>query len=111
MIVDQIKHSPFVTEEFLELVVQLEELVEGDVHSELYSVKNGLLSNKGSRNFVDYRPSLKLTPQLLDELQCKIALLDSLHFSQIQEITDVFTNTSVKIVKGDQAINLILPET
>ena len=111
MIVDQIKHSPFVTEEFLELVVQLEDLVEGDVHSEFYSVKNGLLSNKGSRDFVDYRPSLKLTSQLLDDLQCKIASLDSLHFSQIQEITDAFTNTSVKIVKGDQAVNLVLPET
>ena len=111
MIVDQIKHSPFVTEKFLELVVQLEDLVEGGVHGELYSVKNGLLSNKGSRDFVDYRPSLKLTSQLLDELQCKIASLDSLHFFQIQEITDVFTNTSVKIVKGDQAVNLILPET
>ena len=111
MIVDQIKHSPFVTEEFLELVVQLEDRVEGDVHSEFYSVKNGLLSNKGSRDFVDYRPSLKLTSQLLDDLQCKIASLDSLHFSQIQEITDAFTNTSVKIVKGDQAVNLVLPET
>ena len=111
MIVDQIKHSPFVTEEFLELVVQLEDRVDGDVHSEFYSVKNGLLSNKGSRDFVDYRPSLKLTPQLLEDLQCKIASLDSLHFSQIQEITDAFTNTSVKIVKGDQAVNLVLPET
>ena len=111
MIVDQIKHSPFVTEEFLELVVQLDDLVEGDVHSELYSVKNGLLSNKGSRDFVDYRPSLKLTPQLLEDLQCKIASLDSLHFSQIQEITDAFTNTSVKVMKGDQAVNLVLPET
>ena len=111
MIVDQIKHSPFVTEEFLELVVQLEDRVDGDVHSEFYSVKNGLLSNKGSRDFVDYRPSLKLTSQLLDELQCKIASLDSLHFSQIQEITDAFTNTSVKVMKGDQAVNLVLPET
>ena len=111
MIVDQIKHSPFVTEEFLELVVQLEDRVDGDVHSEFYSVKNGLLSNKGSRDYVDYRPSLKLTPQLLEDLQCKIASLDSLHFSQIQEITDAFTNTSVKIMKGDQAVNLVLPET
>ena len=111
MIVDQIKHSPFLTEEFLKLVVQLEDRVDGDVHSEFYSVKNGLLSNKGSRDFVDYRPSLKLTSQLLDDLQCKIASLDSLHFSQIQEITDAFTNTSVKIVKGDQAVNLVLPET
>jgi CelD/BcsL family acetyltransferase involved in cellulose biosynthesis len=111
VIVDQIKHSPFVTEEFLELVVQLEDRVDGDVHSEFYSVKNGLLSNKGSRDYVDYRPSLKLTPQLLEDLQCKIASLDSLHFSQIQEITDAFTNTSVKIMKGDQAVNLVLPET
>ena len=111
MIVDQIKHSPFVTEEFLELVVQLEDRVDGDVHNEFYSVKNGMLRNKGSRDFVDYRPSLKLTPQLLDDLQCKIASLDSLHFSQIQEITDAFTNTSVKIMKGDQAVNLVLPET
>ena len=108
MIIDQINNSPFTTKEFLELVIQLETLSEGESHEDLFSIKNGTVCNKGLRDFIDYRPSVKLNPQLLENIDCKTISLDSLHFDQLQEVTDLFPGSSRQVKKGDQVVNLLL---
>ena len=108
MIIDQINNSPFTTKEFLELVIQLETLSEGESHEDLFSIKNGTVCNKGLRDFIDYRPSVKLNPQLLENIDCKTISLDSLHFDQLQEVSDLFPGSSIQVKKGDQVVNLLL---
>ena len=109
MIIDQIKNSPFVKEDFLKLAVQLENLPEEVNHNDFYSMKEGIITNKGSRDFIDYRPSIKLDVEIIETLQCTKVSLDSLHFFQIQEILESFSTNSINISKGDQVVNLVLP--
>ena len=111
MIIDQIKNSPFVTKEFLDLVIQLDSPKDTQSQDDLFSVKNGTINSKGSRDFIDYRPSLKIVPQTLEQLNCTDISLDSLHFDQVREIAESFPNNSVKISKSDQVVNLVLPNS
>ena len=66
MIIDQIKNSPFVTEDFLKLAVQLENLSEEVKHTNFYSMQGGTIINKGSRDFIDYRPSVELDVEIIE---------------------------------------------
>ena len=109
MIIDQIKNSPFVTEDFLKLAVQLENLSEEVKHKDFYSMQEGTIINKGSRDFIDYRPSVELDVEIIEALHCRKVSLDSLHFFQIQEIVESFSTHSLNISKGDQVVNLVLP--
>jgi CelD/BcsL family acetyltransferase involved in cellulose biosynthesis len=111
VIIDQIKNSPFVTKEFLDLAIQLNNFSEGYSQHELFSVKNETLFNKGSKDFIDYRPSLELTLQKLKDLKCKKLSLDSLHFYQVKEIAESIQSNLIKIAKSDQVVNLILPNS
>ena len=67
MIIDQIKNSPFVTEDFLKLAVQLENLSEEVKHTNFYSMQGGTIINKGSRDFIDYRPSFELDVEIIED--------------------------------------------
>jgi CelD/BcsL family acetyltransferase involved in cellulose biosynthesis len=109
VIIDQIKNSPFVTEEFLKLAVQLENQSEEVKHKDFYSTQEGTIINKGSRDFIDYRPSIELDVEIIEALHCGKVSLDSLHFFQIQEIVESFSSNSLNISKGDQVVNLVLP--
>ena len=111
MIVDQIKNSPFVKYEFLNLVINLTSGSEDYAQHKLFSVKDETLFNKGSRDFVDYRPNLELTAQTLQDLKCKKLSLDSLHYEQVKEITASLKTSSIKIAKNDQVVNLVLPQS
>ena len=111
MIVDQINNSPFVTKEFLDLVIQLNSSSDGDIQHDLFSINDGTLSNRGSRDYIDYRPNFNLTSKSLKDLNCKKVSLDSMHFDQIKEITKLYPENSLKISKQDQVVNLILPES
>jgi CelD/BcsL family acetyltransferase involved in cellulose biosynthesis len=111
VIVDQINNSPFVTKEFLDLVIQLNSFSDGDIQHDLFSIKDGTLCNSGSRDYIDYRPNFNLTSKSLKDLNCKKVSLDSMHFDQIKEITKLYPENSLKISKQDQVVNLMLPET
>jgi hypothetical protein len=47
VIIDQIKNSPFVTEDFLKLAVQLENLSEEVKHKDFYSIQEGNHNQQG----------------------------------------------------------------
>jgi CelD/BcsL family acetyltransferase involved in cellulose biosynthesis len=111
VIVDQINNSPFVTKEFLDLVIQLNSSSDGDIQHDLFSIKDGTLCNSGSRDYIDYRPNFNLTSKSLKDLNCKKVSLDSMHFDQIKEITKLYPENSLKISKQDQVVNLMLPES
>ena len=111
MIVDQINNSPFVTKEFLDLVIQLNSSSDSDLQHDLFSIKDGTLCNSGSRDYIDYRPNFNLTSKSLKDLNCKKVSLDSMHFDQIKEITKLYPENSLKISKQDQVVNLVLPES
>ena len=111
MIVDQINNSPFVTKEFLDLVIQLNSSSDSDLQHDLFSIKDGTLCNSGSRDYIDYRPNFNLTSKSLKDLNCKKVSLDSMHFDQIKEITKLYPENSLKISKQDQVVNLMLPES
>mgnify|MGYP003951228731 FL=1 len=111
MIVDQINNSPFVTKEFLDLVIQLNSPSDSDLQHDLFSIKDGTLCNSGSRDYIDYRPNFNLTSKSLKDLNCKKISLDSMHFDQIKEITKLYPENSLKISKQDQVVNLMLPES
>ena len=111
MIVDQINNSPFVTKEFLDLVIQLNSSSDGDIQHDLFLIKDGTLCNSGSRDYIDYRPNFNLTSKSLKDLNCKKVSLDSMHFDQIKEITKLYPENSLKISKQDQVVNLMLPES
>ena len=87
MIVDQINNSPFVTKEFLDLVIQINSSSDGDIQHDLFSIKDGTLCNSGSRDYIDYRPNFNLTSKSLKDLNCKKTSLDYRHFHQMKEIT------------------------
>jgi CelD/BcsL family acetyltransferase involved in cellulose biosynthesis len=111
VIVDQIKNSPFVTKEFLDLVIQLNSSSDSDLQHDLFSIKDGTLCNSGSRDYIDYRPNFNLTFKSLKDLNCKKVSLDSMHFDQIKEITKLYPENSLKISKQDQVVNLMLPKS
>jgi len=111
VIVDQINNSPFVTKEFLDLVIQLNSSSDSDLQHDLFSIKDGTLCNSGSRDYIDYRPNFNLTFKSLKDLNCKKVSLDSMHFDQIKEITKLYQENSLKISKQDQVVNLMLPKS
>ena len=111
MIVDQINNSPFVTKEFLDLVIELNSSSDSDLQHDLFSIKDGTLCNSGSRDYIDYRPNFNLTSKSLKDLNCKKVSLDSMHFDQIKEITKLYPENSIKISKQDQVVNLMLPKS
>jgi len=111
VIVDQINNSPFVTKEFLDLVIQLNSSSDSDLQHDLFSIKDGTLCNSGSRDYIDYRPNFNLTFKSLKDLNCKKVSLDSMHFDQIKEITKLYPENSLKISKQDQVVNLMLPKS
>ena len=111
MIIDQINNSPFVTKEFLNLVTKLDSPENIESQHDFFSVKDGTINSKGSRDYIDYRPSLKIASQTLEDLKCTNISLDSLHFDQVREIAESFSSNSIKISKSDQVVNLVLPNS
>jgi hypothetical protein len=99
VIVDQINNSPFVTKEFLDLVIQLNSSSDSDLQHDLFSIKDGTLYNSGSRDYIDYRPNFNLTSKSLKDLNCKKVSLDSMHFDQIKEIYKITPRELNKNIK------------
>ena len=105
----QVLESPFTKKEFLELIHQISEPKERKFED--FVISNSTIKNIGSRDFVDYRPSIILDIKMLEENNIKKINFDSLHFFQIRKLINSNNFESVRIKKGDISVNLILPAT
>ena len=81
----QINNSPFVNTKFLELVKSLSEQKDFATFKKGYVVKDGVLYNIGNRDYVDYRPSLKISQRTLEKRKISNIQLDSLTYDQVRE--------------------------
>ena len=105
----QVLKSPFTRKEFLDLVDQVSESQE--IKHENFAISKTSIVNIGSREFVDYRPSIVLKKEILENSKINSVDFDSLHFFQIQDLAKSIRFKSLKVKKTDISVNLILPET
>ena len=77
----QVLESPFTKKEFLDLVDQISE--PHDIKHEDFAISKTSIVNIGSREFVDYRPSIALKKEILEKSKINSVDFDSLHFFQI----------------------------
>ena len=105
----QVLESPFIKKEFLDLVDQISE--PHDIKHEDFAISQTSIVNIGSREFVDYRPSIVLKKEILENSKIKSVDFDSLHFFQIQDLAKSIRFKSLKVKKTDISVNLTLPET
>jgi len=105
----QVLESPFIKKEFLELINQVSQPL--DMNHEYFAINNTSIVNIGSREFIDYRPSIFFRNNFLEDNNITNINFDSLHFFQIQELVTNVNFESIKIKKGDISVNLILPDT
>ena len=105
----QVLKSPFTKKEFLDLVDQVSESQE--IKYENFAISKTSIVNIGSREFVDYRPSIVLKKNILEDNKINSINFDSLHFFQIQDLVKNIIFKSIKIKKTDISVSLTLPET
>ena len=105
----QVLESPFTKKEFLDLVGQVSE--SQDIKHEDFAIAETSIINIGSREFVDYRPSIVLKKEILENSKINTVKFDSLHFFQIQDLAKSIRFKSLKVKKTDISVNLALPET
>ena len=105
----QIKKSPFTETKFLDLVKNLSKQNDFEELKKGYYIDTGVLYNIGSRDYVDYRPSLKTTQKLLEKRGVTSLQLDSLTYQQVKELLNNKQYESVIIKKNDYSISLDLP--
>ena len=105
----QVLESPFVKKEFLELVNQFSQTQE--LINEDFAISKSSIVNIGSREFVDYRPSIILKNEIIENSKIKIIDFDSLHFFQIQDLVKFIGFKSIRVKKTDIVVNLNLPDT
>ena len=105
----QVLESPFIKKEFLDLVDQISE--PHDIKHEDFAISKTSIVNIGSREFVDYRPSIVLKKEILENSKINSVDFDSLHFFQIQDLAKSIRFKSLKVKKTDISVNLTLPET
>ena len=106
----QINNSPFVNTKFLELVKSLSEQKDCEIFKKGYFVDGGVLYNIGSRDYVDYRPSLKTSQKTLEKRKISNLQLDSLTYEQVREHLKDKQYEDVTIKKSDHSISLSLPK-
>ena len=104
---EQILKSPFVKKEFLDLVNQILDTAEEEFDN--FAISNSSIVNIGSREIVDYRPSVAIDSTVIKENNITSINFDSLHFFQIQDLVKELKYKSVRIKKSDISVNLALP--
>ena len=103
----QVLNSPFIKKEFLNLVKQFND--DQDIIFEDFAVSNNTIVNIGNRDFVDYRPTSKISKKILEDNSISDINFNSLHFFQIQKLLKPEFCKSIKIKKSDISVNLLLP--
>ena len=107
--IKQVLESPFIKKEFLQLVNQFSD--SQDIKYENFAISDSSVINIGSREFVDYRPSVFFKNDILKINNISKIKFDSLHYFQIQELVKSINFESIQIKKTDISVNLILPAT
>jgi len=103
----QVLNSPFIKKEFLNLVKQFND--DQDIIFEDFAISNNTIVNIGNRDFVDYRPTSKISKKILEDNSISDINFNSLHFFQIQKLLKSEFCKSIKIKKSDISVNLLLP--
>ena len=105
----QINKSPFTETKFLDLVKNLSNQNDFEEFKKGYCIDGGVLYNIGNRDYVDYRPSLKITQKLLKKRDVTSLQLDSLTYEQAKELLNDKQYEDVIIKKSDYSISMDLP--
>ncbi len=111
MEIQEIKNSPFTDIKFLELVTNLSNHEKFEIFKKGYFIDDGVLYNIGNRDYVDYRPSLKITQKDLEKRGISFLQLDSLIYEQVKEIAKNIRHKDLIIRKSDYSIRMSLPES
>jgi len=104
----QVLDSPFNKKEFLNLVKQFND--DQITIIEDFAILEKTILNIGNRDFVDYRPTIEISKNILKNNSISNINFDSLHYFQIQKILQSNVYKSIKIKKSDISVNLLLPE-
>ncbi len=111
MEIQDIKKNPFIGTRFLKLVKTLSNQKEFEVFKKGYFIDKGVIYNIGNRDYVDYRPSLKLTQKDLERRRVSSLQLDSLTYEQVKEISKDIKYKELIINKSDHSIRMNLPSS
>ena len=79
----QVLESPFINKEFLNLVKQFND--DEDSIFEDFAISDKTIVNIGNRDFVDYRPTIEINKNILENNSILNVNFDSLHYFQIQK--------------------------
>ena len=103
----QVLDSPFIKKEFLNLVKQFND--DQVTFFEDFAISDKTIVNIGNRDFVDYRPTCKISKKILEDHSITDINFDSLHYFQIQKILQSDVYKSIRVKKSDISVNLLLP--
>ena len=103
----QVLDSPF-TKRLLNLVKQFND--DQDTIFEDFAISDKTIVNIGNRDFVDYRPTIEISNNILKNNSISDINFDSLHYFQIQKILQSDVYKSIRVKKSDISVNLSLPE-
>ena len=106
---EQIQNSPFSTHEFLKLANDFNSLP--SQHFKNHKFADGVVSNIGSRKFVDYRPNFDFTNEELKKNNIAELRLDSLHYFQINDGLKNLKYKQAIISKSDIVVTLPLSDS
>tara|TARA_B100000131_G_scaffold283576_1_gene291595 strand:- start:224 stop:1048 length:825 start_codon:yes stop_codon:yes gene_type:complete len=107
--IQEIKNNPFTDSKFLEFVTSLSNHEKFEIFKKGYFLDNGVLYNIGNRDYVDYRPSLKITQKDLEKRGISFLHLDSLIYEQVKDISKNIEYKDLIIKKSDYSIRMNLP--
>ena len=104
----QVLDSPFTKKEFLNLVKQFND--DQDTIFDDFAISDKTIVNIGNRDFVDYRPTIEISKNILENNSISNINFDSLHYFQIQKILQSEVYKSIRVKKSDISVNLSLPK-
>ena len=110
MEIQKINNAPFTDSKFIELVKNLSNQKEFEVFKKGYFIDDGVLYNIGNRDYVDYRPSLKIRQKGLEKRGVYSLQLDSLTHQQVKDISKNIQYKDLIIKKSDYSIRMNLPK-
>ena len=111
MEIQKINSTPFTDSKFIELVKNLSNHRQFEIFKKGYFIDDGVLYNIGNRDYVDYRPSLKIRQRGLEKRGISSLQLDSLTYEQVKEISENIQYKDLIIKKSDYSIRMNLPKS
>lgn len=106
---EQVLRSPFVDKKFLDLANEV--IDPNEFKIENFAISEFSIVNIGSREVVDYRPTISIDSTIIQKHNIKTINFDSLHFFQVQSLVNEIEFESVRVKKSDVSVNLPLPDS